>query len=555
MKIFSKRNIIIVSLAVLAVGYGFYRYRQTNQPVSYDIIKVTRGNLAQTVEATGKIQSANDLEMRFETAGILSEIRVKENDQVKAGQILASLHAAQLNAAVAQAKANLDQTIAGSTSETIAQYEADVKKAEANLAKARADLNNLEAGLKQGLDNSYINQINTLQGALAPVETSMTDMDTVLGVENSSANNAFDLALVTMDNSSFYYSRAKSDFSAARIKINAVKSAVQTLVISSSADEIATATGKVKESLDSLATALDSAWTVLDKLDVNAPAHNLTIGTVMAKKTTLDTDKAAVTTKKTAVLTGEQTIATAKLNYQGDVGSAGASQVAQYEASVKIYEAALASAQASLAVKKAPQREVDLAPLRAALAQAVANREKTVLRAPIDGVIAKVNKKVGELVSSTDVVINFISPHFEIDVDIPETDVAKLKLNDSVVITLDAFGDDIKFSGKVASIEPASTEIQDVVYYKVKMTLDDTDKAVKSGMTANVTVSTASRENTLYIPSRAVRTNDEKYVRVLIGNEVKDMPIKLGLKADDGKIEVLSGLQEGDLVVLGVKAK
>ena len=445
--------------------------------------------------------------------------------------------------------------MAGSTSETIAQYEADVKKAEANLVKALTDLSNLKAGLKQGLDNSYINQINTLQGALAPVETSMTDMDTVLGVENSSANNAFDLALVTMDNSSFYYSQAKSDFSAARVKINAAKSVVQTLVISSSADEVATATDKVKESLDAIATALGSTWTVLDKLDVNAPAHNLTIGIVTAKKTTLDTDKASVTTKKTAVLTGEQTMATAKLNYQGEAGSAGASQVAQYEANVKIYEAALGSAQASLAVKKAPQREVDLAPLRAALAQAVANREKTVLRAPIDGMIAKVNKKVGELVASTDVVINFISPHFEIDVDIPETDVAKLKLNDSVVITLDAFGDDVKFSGKVASIEPASTEIQDVVYYKVKMTLDDTDKAVKSGMTTNVTVSTASRENTLYIPSRAVRTNDEKYVRVLVGNEVKDMPVKLGLKADDGKIEVLSGLQEGDLVVLGIKTK
>ncbi|MEK9158646.1 MAG: efflux transporter periplasmic adaptor subunit, partial [Patescibacteria group bacterium] len=71
----------------------------------------------------------------------------------------------------------------------------------------------------------------------------------------------------------------------------------------------------------------------------------------------------------------------------------------------------------------------------------------------------------------------------------------------------------------------------------------------------NVTVSTASRENTLYIPSRAVRTNSEKYVRVLVGSEVKDMPVKLGLKADDGKIEVLSGLQEGDLVVLGIKTK
>ena len=179
---------------------------------------------------------------------------------------------------------------------------------------------------------------------------------------------------------------------------------------------------------------------------MNAPAHNLTIGIVTAKKTTLDTDKASVTTKKTAVLTGEQTMATAKLNYQGEAGSAGASQVAQYEANVKIYEAALGSAQASLAVKKAPQREVDLAPLRAALAQAVANREKTVLRAPIDGMIAKVNKKVGELVASTDVVIILFHRILKLTW-IFGNRCAKLKLNDSVVIT-DAFYDDVKFSGK-----------------------------------------------------------------------------------------------------------
>lgn len=555
MKIFSKRNIIILVVVLLAAGYGFYRYRQANQSVSYDAVKVMRGNLAQTVEATGKIQSANDLEMRFETAGILGEVRVKENDQVKAGQILASLHAAQLNAAVAQAQANLDQTIAGSTSETVAQYEADVKKAEANLAKAQADLANLKAGLKQALDNAYVNQITVLQGAITPLETAMTDMDSVLGVENVNANDAFDVALTSLDNSSYYVSPAKSNFNTARLNLNIAKNADFVLSVGSSPAEIDAAVTKTKTALEAIYNALAGVWTVLDKLDVNAPQHNLTISIVNAKKTTIDTDRAAITTKKTAVLTGEQTIATAKLNYQGETGAFGASQVAQYEANVKIYEAALVSAQAALAVKKAPQREVDLAPLRAALAQAVANREKTVLRAPIDGVIAKVNKKVGELVSSADVVINFISPHFEIDVDIPETDVAKLKLNDSVVITLDAFGDDIKFSGKVASIEPASTEIQDVVYYKVKMTLDVTDKAVKSGMTANVTVSTASRENVLYIPSRAVRTKDEKYARVLVGNEVKDVPIKLGLKADDGKTEILSGLQEGDLVVLGVKTQ
>ena len=185
------------------------------------------------------------------------------------------------------------------------------------------------------------------------------------------------------------------------------------------------------------------------------------------------------------------------------------------DSSLKMKEAAYYQAMANWENKNNPTREVDLAPLRAALSQAAANRDKAVIRAPMDGVVAKINYKVGEAVGSVDPIIEMISPHFEIKVDIPETDVAKLKVNDKVVITLDAFGDDVKFFGQVMSIDPASTELQDVVYYKIKVTIDPTDQPIKAGMTANVTVNTSQRENTLFIPLRAVRTNNIKYVRVL----------------------------------------
>lgn len=555
MKILSKRNIIIAVIVLAIAGYGYNRYRQANQPITYETAKVTRGLLVQTVEATGKIKSSNDLQLRFETAGTVGYVYVQENDRVKAGQVLVALHVPQLNAAVAQAQANLNQTIAGATDQVISQYEADVKKSEANLAKAQADLANFQAGLKQTYENAYVNQLTILQGAITPMETAMTDMDTVLGIENITANDTFEAAMTSLENSSFYASQARAVFNTARARLTEAKDASFVLTVASAPAEIDSATTKISAALDAIYNALASVWTVLDKLDVNAPRHNLTVSIVNTKRTTIDTDRAAVTTKKSAVLTGSQSIATANLNYTGEAGSAGASQVAQYEATVKIYEAALDASRAALAGKVAPQREVDLAPLRAALAQAAANREKAILRAPLDGIVAKVNKKVGELVSSTDVAVNFISPHFEIDVDIPETDVSKIKLNDATVITLDAFGDDAKFTGKVVSIEPASTEIQDVVYYKVKVALDDTDKAIKSGMTANVTVSTASRDNALYIPARAVRTNGEKYVRVLVGSEAKDMPVKLGLRADDGKVEIMAGLKEGDAVVLSIKTQ
>jgi len=96
---------------VVLIGYS--QYKKTHQAPVYETTSVLRGNLKQTVEATGKLQSANDLALRFEVPGTLADIKVKEGDVVKAGTWLANLRLAELNAAVAGASANLNLKLSG----------------------------------------------------------------------------------------------------------------------------------------------------------------------------------------------------------------------------------------------------------------------------------------------------------------------------------------------------------------------------------------------------------------------------------------------------------
>ncbi len=224
-------------------------------------------------------------------------------------------------------------------------------------------------------------------------------------------------------------------------------------------------------------------------------------------------------------------------------------------------EAAVATAQAALEVQQAnynsliaPSREVDLAYYRAALDQAIANRNKAVIKAPIDGVVTKIYKKEGESISTAETMIEMLSPHYEIEVDIPETDVVKVSTDDEAEITLDALGKDVKFSGKVIRVDLSSTEIQGVVYYKVKVTLDENnDERVKPGMTANILINTDFRFNTLYLPNRVVLAkNETKYVRVLENGEIVEKEVVLGMKGDDGNVEILSGVEQGEEIVLKV---
>ncbi len=566
--------ILIVVALVALIGYG--RYKKATTPPQYDTVKVARGNLVQTVEATGKIQSSNDLSLRFEAAGTLGEVKVKEGDTVKAGAVLMSLRAADLNAAVAQAQASLNQRIAGANVNERAYYQAAADSAKADWERTKSDAVNTIITAQAALDTaknnlklaeggesslivtqSYDDTVALLQATLSKLDDGLTQADNILGIDNTLANYDFKDYLSLLDTGKI--SAAKAAYQTAREARNQSRNLISPLNTGSTHGAIDLALPAAKDALAKMNILLTD---VAQVLEATSPVGTISQTSLDAKKTIIGTTRAGITTQYTSMINQEQAIFDAKNSYNtyqvaynkatNDLSAAQTTAASM----VAIKEAAYNQALANLQNKIEPTREVDLAPLRAALSQAVANRDKAILRAPVDGVVAKVNKKVGESVSPTEVAVEFISPHFEIDVDIPETDVSKLKLNDTVSITLDAFGDDVKFSGKVVSIDPASTNIQDVVYYKVKVSLDDTDKAIKPGMTANVTIATDHRENVLYIVSRAVRTNSEKYVRVLVDAKTgttKDVPVVIGLKADDDKVEIVSGLQEGDSVLIGTK--
>ena len=102
------------------------------------------------------------------------------------------------------------------------------------------------------------------------------------------------------------------------------------------------------------------------------------------------------------------------------------------------------------------------------------------------------------------------------------------------------------------------TKVQDAVYYKTRVQIEPAGRDVKPGMTANVTVMTRESKGVLVIPIRAVRTKegtDRKIVRVLEGATPREATVELGLRGDEGRVEVTKGLNEGQTVILSEKTK
>ncbi len=176
---------------------------------------------------------------------------------------------------------------------------------------------------------------------------------------------------------------------------------------------------------------------------------------------------------------------------------------------------------------------------------------KATLKAPTSGIVTGVNNEVGEIASSTLPTISFISEGLEVEVDIPEADIAKIYVGQGAEVTFDAFGDERVFSGEVIKIDPAQTLISDVVYYKTKIILHQDTSDVKPGMTANITIKIQSKENVLAIPQIAVIEKDGKdFVRVLENGKPVEVEVETGIVGDSGLIEIVSGLREEQKVIV-----
>jgi multidrug efflux pump subunit AcrA (membrane-fusion protein) len=71
-------------------------------------------------------------------------------------------------------------------------------------------------------------------------------------------------------------------------------------------------------------------------------------------------------------------------------------------------------------------------------------------------------------------------------------------------------------------------------------------------MTANVSISSDKRDNVLYLPARFVliRPDGSRYVKILVNKQVQEIPVKVGLRTNDLKLEILDGITLGQEVVL-----
>jgi len=284
-------------------------------------------------------------------------------------------------------------------------------------------------------------------------------------------------------------------------------------------------------------------------------------------KTVNQTDLSFKTSGRVINLYGDvgDTIKQGQLLARLDTGILG-SQLKQAQADVKVQQETLdnlvkhKTSQPSTGDTRDAQR-ARLDGARAGVEAIFSQMRDTYMYSPIDGVILKRNVDPFEttVANSPTPVFTVGDPNdLVIETEVPESDITKMKIGQKASLTFDALPAEQIFEAAVTEIDPASTVIQDVVDYRIKLKLDNNDPVIKPGMSANIDIRTAEKDNVLMIPQRAVKTdaNNKKTVDILqADNTVKTVTVETGLQGDDGMIEVTKGLKAGDKVVTFVATK
>lgn len=205
-----------------------------------------------------------------------------------------------------------------------------------------------------------------------------------------------------------------------------------------------------------------------------------------------------------------------------------------------------------LATTQASGRVAGLSSLEASRALAAVRLAKTTLRAPFDGVVTLADTGAGEYATAGKTVVTVATTGaLELKADVPETDAAKLFSGAVADVTFDVYGSRETWKAEVISIAPAAKVIEGVPTFEIRLQLLSSDPRFKPGLTANIMVHTAQREHVLALPRRAIiRREGKEYVKVQDGETEREIEVTTGLLGSDGRIEILSGLNGGEEIIV-----
>lgn len=498
-----------LAVVIVVAGGAWYLFAaRANSDLQTLVVRPV--DFAELVAVSGSVVAAHDVDLGFAQSGRITGVYAPVGAHVGAGTLLAQTENGDLRATLAQKKAALQSQQA-----KLASLKSGTRPEE--LAVSRATVASDEAALEQAK-----------AGVVNAIRTAYTQSDDAI---HNKVDQFFNDPRSGLPKLSFSTgAQAEITLANDRAAMEALLSEWQKHVSGlSAASDLPPSQAEAQTNLARISTFLSDTNAVLN----NTTSSSVSQATIAGYITDVATARANLNTASGALTTAISTQSAAitlldrdKKSLALKLAGTTADDIAEQEALVAAAAAEVESAQAQLS--------------------------KTIITAPFTGTITRMDAKVGEITSPTEPHISMISDGlFQIDCYIPEVEIANLAVGNAATTTLDAYGAETFFRAKIVAIDPAETEVGGVSTYKTTLQFLAPDPRIRQGMTASVVITTREIEGALVVPQGAVfQKNGHAMIQLLRAGTPEDVVVQTGASSSVGNVQIISGLQDGDTVIL-----
>ncbi|MBU4370253.1 efflux RND transporter periplasmic adaptor subunit, partial [Patescibacteria group bacterium] len=572
-----------------------------DETVRYTVATVEKDILIVSVSGSGQVTVLDQVDIKPEVSGDIVGIYINKDQEVKTGQLLAELgtknaqqaiYDAEIvlddakeelkdllsppdvqslrQAEVASAQAERDFNEAKESYENIEKILDDTERqAEVASAQAERDFNeakesyeNIEIDTESSLITAYEDGYNTVAAVFLKLSSYMKNLKDVLGTEQSLKKyiTAYELIL---GEDSLFIQRLLNDYDQSNDLFNKNYVFFITVFQDDDRDTVNELINDTLETTRAIFQTLDSARHMFDAIIVRDYQHLNTASHIDKMKPKIDSDASAVSSNISSLQAIKDTIDDTIKNTPDKIEDA---EWALQSAQEKFDEKKLALEEliAGVDPKDIKSQENIVTQKEDALFDAKKKLASCSIRAPFDGVIAEKNDKIkkGDSVSSSTVLATLITKQKIAQISLNEIDAANIKVDQKATITFDALPE-VTIVGRVIEIDTMGQVSQGIVSYGIKIIFDTDVEQVKPGMSVTVDIITEAKQDVLILPSSAIKFQEGAYYVELVDankqfantpgtvlpTQPKRQSVEIGL-SNDFSTEVVSGLKEGDIVVV-----
>ncbi len=514
-KILSKKYIAGAIVVIILVSIFGLR-SNNNKEIPHFV--VSKGDVIQEVLVSGNIKSANFVDLAFEKTGSIQWISKEIGETVYAGETIAYIE---------------------NGSET------------ANLEDAKAKLKSEQARYEELKNGGRVEEVRVKEIELNQNEQKLLNYYNSIPQTINDAYNKADSAINKYADPLFSNDQGQNPQISFNINDQSSKNEAETFRFK--AGTSLKNIGVINDDVLSNASAITKSKDVSENYLKQTKDELLIIQTFLIKASA--TLNQTTNLSESDLSTYKDNMSTARANLNTSIQSL--SELIDNLASQKILvekskqELELEKIGATKEVLE--QAEASIERARASIKSAESALSKTIMRSPINGIITKQDGKTGEIIQSGIKIVSVMGKNeFEIETNIPESDLSKIKVGNLAKVTLDAFGPEKIIVAEVRDIDPAEKIVDGVSTYKTTLVFKEPTENIRSGMTADIKITTAEKKDVLAIPQKAVFMKENaRFVNVIKNDSgIEQREISIGLKGTNGNFEVIEGLEEGEKISL-----